>query len=255
MTVSHVDGMSVGLIARQVAMAASQGSEVDVARVLVERRRVREAGSTSSRQRPINRWWLDSGPFDTVMTGNTEKPRASSEPYQVLRANARSIASRSAGIDTNAAAGGSTSAQPQTSPKTPAEMPQIPKIAGPPFVVSDGASGRHAWPGGRPVGETAKRRKVIVVNVAIQATANGTGRRVKEVANQALGRTNRRHDSTSILSRRMSRITSPCHAIINTLPSAVLLPHHGVQSTPGSARIAEMREFAKTRRTLHRTPL
>ena len=121
--------MSIGpAIAWQVAMIAQhglpQGTKVDVARVLSECPSVREAGSTSSRQRPINRWWAAPRLFEIAVTGNTEKGRACLGAYKVLRANARSIASRSAKIDRNPAAG----------------------LAGPLSVVSDSASGRRRRP-------------------------------------------------------------------------------------------------------------
>ena len=147
MTTSHVAGMSIGsTIASQVAMAAPWGTAASVARVLMERTSVGEAISTPSHGRLFNRWWVNSGLFETAAAGNAENRRALSRTYKLLRLNPRAIARRSSELAANPTAGGSSFVRSQVNPKTLPEIPEMPIIPGPLSLVLGPGIGRRLRP-------------------------------------------------------------------------------------------------------------
>ena len=92
----------------------------------------------------INMWWTNSSRLETARTGITEKRLKPARTHKTLRLDPRSIATRFARTHAISIPGGRTSAQTQTSPKTPAEKAQTPKSQRPLFLVSC-ASRRAGW--------------------------------------------------------------------------------------------------------------
>lgn len=79
---------------------------------------------------PINRLWVAAGVLETAKAENTEIRFEPGRTHKILRLNPRPITRRLAQVDANPIAGGPTSTQTQTSPKTLAKLPKLPKRPG-----------------------------------------------------------------------------------------------------------------------------
>ena len=88
----------------------------------------RDPGSAPSQGRPIYKWEANSGVLDDRNNRKYRKSPRARTGYEMLRLGLRSIARRSAELDSSPTRGGLTSSRTQTCPKTLPKIPEVPKI-------------------------------------------------------------------------------------------------------------------------------
>src|SRR5258707_14750380 len=109
MATSHVGAMSIGSTLAMPKMSSSMLGLVEL-----------RSGSSPSRGRLINRWWVGVYESKPETTGNAGKCRVPVRTYKVLRLDVRSIARRFAEFDADPTAGASTARPTTNERKNPA---------------------------------------------------------------------------------------------------------------------------------------